>query len=290
MLKIINTSLFFLALLVFTSCENMVTDVEAPPSDPKIVVTGFISPDNEFNRIRVYMSRPLYSTYSTSAGYPGESSTEYKDATVVLSDGINTVTIDYSGDLNGYSVDQADFPIVKGTTYYLKVTAPGGFLAESSCTVPVDSPPDIEVTSIDSTNDFGNKTIQITGRYKDIEGTGHNYSVSVGTMSTWNWNGNDDAYFEKIGFQNGEYYITDEFNDNQFFAFKTYEHYLQTVNSNKIYLFLALTDIDFYNYHKGMDNYEGDNPFSEPTPIYSNITGGVGIFAAYNQKIIEIEL
>ncbi len=286
-MKTIIKSLIFILFLAFTACENMVTDVEAPPIDPKIVVTGFISPDNEFNRIRVHMSRPVYSTYTTNYN-PDNQEPEYEDATVVLSDGVNSTTLLYRPDI-GYSVSQEDFPIVKGTTYYLKVTAPGGFVAESSCTVPVDTPPDIEITDIDATIENNYRSFDISGRFKDIEGEGHFYSVSVASVRNDSWFGTT-PYIAGIGFQHGERYISDVNKDNQIFSFKTYQESSPEGDTEKVYLFIAITDIHYYDYHKGLDNYEGDNPFAEPTPVYSNIIGGVGVFAAYNQKTTEIEL
>jgi len=54
--------------------------------------------------------------------------------------------------------------------------------------------------------------------------------------------------------------------------------------------FLALTDIHYYNYHRSVFNFDGENPFSEPSPVYSNIEGGLGVFAAFNGSTIEVDL
>jgi hypothetical protein len=40
-----------------------------------------------------------------------------------------------------------------------------------------------------------------------------------------------------------------------------------------------------------MSNYiSGSNPFSEPTPVFNNIAGGLGIFAAYTIDSIIFRL
>jgi hypothetical protein len=47
-------------------------------------------------------------------------------------------------------------------------------------------------------------------------------------------------------------------------------------------VYLLNTCKPYYQYHKSLENYnDGENPFAEPTPIYSNIEGGLGVFAAY---------
>jgi Domain of unknown function (DUF4249) len=52
----------------------------------------------------------------------------------------------------------------------------------------------------------------------------------------------------------------------------------------KIELILISCDEGYFNYHKSLENYSGNNPFSEPTLVSSNITGGLGCFGAYNQS------
>jgi len=48
----------------------------------------------------------------------------------------------------------------------------------------------------------------------------------------------------------------------------------------KIYIYNL--EKSYYLYHKSLDDYnDGANPFSEATPVYSNITGGLGIFTSY---------
>jgi hypothetical protein len=41
-------------------------------------------------------------------------------------------------------------------------------------------------------------------------------------------------------------------------------------------------------FHQSIFNYTGDDPFSEPTQIYTNVTNGLGVFAAANAERIQI--
>jgi hypothetical protein len=47
-------------------------------------------------------------------------------------------------------------------------------------------------------------------------------------------------------------------------------------------IYLLNTDKAYYDYQKSLEKYNsGEDPFTEPSPVYSNISGGLGIFAAY---------
>jgi hypothetical protein len=47
-------------------------------------------------------------------------------------------------------------------------------------------------------------------------------------------------------------------------------------------VYLLSTDKPYYDFHKSAENFSlGDGPFTEPTLLYSNVSGGLGIFASY---------
>jgi hypothetical protein len=47
-------------------------------------------------------------------------------------------------------------------------------------------------------------------------------------------------------------------------------------------IYLLNTDKPYYDFHKSLENYSlGDYPFTEPSFLYSNVKGGLGIFASY---------
>jgi hypothetical protein len=39
---------------------------------------------------------------------------------------------------------------------------------------------------------------------------------------------------------------------------------------------------DYYNFHNSLYTNQGGDPFSEPTLMYTNVEGGLGVFAAAN--------
>jgi hypothetical protein len=52
------------------------------------------------------------------------------------------------------------------------------------------------------------------------------------------------------------------------------------------------TDADYYKYHTSLNSYSGtDEPFTEFSPVYSNVEGGFGVFASYvrYKKVLKLK-
>ncbi|WP_026631124.1 DUF4249 family protein [Dyadobacter alkalitolerans] len=48
-------------------------------------------------------------------------------------------------------------------------------------------------------------------------------------------------------------------------------------------------DVNYYKYLRSLETTQNlDTPFSEPAPLYSNIQGGLGCFAAYNAAHVKV--
>ena len=63
--------------------------------------------------------------------------------------------------------------------------------------------------------------------------------------------------------------------------------------SHNLSIFVAITDKAYYQYNKSVGSGRGlnnDNPFAEPVLTYSNINGGLGIFAGYNMTRVDVDL
>lgn len=280
----LKIGLILLPIFILFGCEEMVSDVDAPVSPPKLVVTGFITPGMPYTAISVKKSRPLYTTIENySEDFP-----TVKDAYVTISDGTDSAYLVYDIEFDNYRVSREELPIVPGRTYSLKVTAPGGFMVESSCTVPVDTPPDIEMVSIDTTSDYDILYLHANIRFKDLESEDNYYGITAGRVD---WpEGQQNPVISEIGFERGEPYVSDKNMNNQYFPYSTYEFIYTPEETQRLFFTIAVTDIHYYNYHKSLYNYEGENPFAEPTKVYSNIKDGLGVFAAYILKGTAFDL
>lgn len=267
----------------------MISEVDAPASSAsKIVVNGFISPGTDQITVVVSMTRGIYVPRPADEGQLEI----VKDATVLISDGSDTVQLIYNPQFETYRISQDIMPVKEGVTYYLKVTAPGGYEATSSCTVPNKLPPDLEIESIDSSGSQHNQSYILYFKFRDLEGEGDYYSVSAGRYYKYTYfpGFESDSGIYNESFDRGEPFISDKNVDGQYFSYKTYDLYFDKDEESKIYLAICITDEDYYKYHKALYNRDEENPFAEPYPLYSNINGGLGIFSAFTSKIIELEL
>lgn len=266
------------SVIFFTSCEDMESEVDIEPIPSKIIVTSFITPNMPNVYVRVYKSRALYTPYDFDEN---DDFLTIDDAFVSMTNGIDTVALNYDNESSSYVIDKGRFPITKGTTYYLSVITQEGDSASASTTVPTLTPPQIELTGIDSTITYEGMLYYANVRFKDIEGQGQLYCCKAGAVY-WG-EGMSTPYLGEIGFQRGESFISDKNKDGEYFSFSTNNFPNNPDEPTRLYLTLSITDEHYYNYHKGLEDYDEDNPFAEPVPVYSNVKGGLGIFASYVQ-------
>lgn len=266
------------SFFMLSSCENMISDVDVPESPPKLVVHSIISPQSDFIKVKVMKSRTLY--VQTPYNSYDQQFPVIKNASVRISDGVNSMVIPYDVNRDTYLLSTDEFEILPSKTYYLEVTAPEGYSATAECTVPSDIPPAIELTSVEEVDEYGNSGFLANFRFQDISGPGHFYSVNV--ASSYGDEFYEGEYLYDLYLSRGEPYTSDKNKDGEYFTYKTSTIYNPVEQETKIVIFLSVTDQDFYNYHKSVWNFEGDNPFQEPAPIFSNIKGGLGIFAGVN--------
>lgn len=267
------TSILF--LMIFVSCEKEVNNISNPRYIQKIVISGFLSPDNEVNKIMVSENLSLYGDRFKwqSMG----------NLTATISYGTNEMSLDSTQFIRG--IKSSDFPIIEGKTYTVIVTADKGLFAEATCTVPIKGKFNLEIdTTVTNTYypDYGKSTYINTNVYFTDPREIDNYYMflceQIEYISKWSKTPdvfqltmNEKAYFTDKGREGVRSRIT-----------------LQSmgvgpdVDSSFLKVYLLNTDKAFYDYKKSMDNYNsGEDPFTEPSPVYSNISGGLGIFAAY---------
>lgn len=285
-LKIIRLILIFTAALPIAACEDMISEVDVPESDPKLVVFSVISPQDEFITVKLYKSRALY---SLTPQQPWEESFPViTDASVRISDGADWMQIPYNAETRSYRIAAEDMPVLASKTYTLEVTAPGGYVARANCTVPAAVPPDIEITGTEFIENYGEQSMMVSFRFSDIPGNGHFYRVIPGSYYSDEYYGNN--FFSESGLSRGESVFSDKNREGAFFNFRTSEIYKGNNPDYQLLIWSSVTDEDYYNYHHSVMSFQGDNPFSEPSPVFTNIDGGLGIFAAVNGRLQEFSL
>lgn len=283
-------SLLSLAAVLLGACEKEVTGIKLPESNSKLVVTSFISPQDTLVRVDVARSLPSLGTRTGLTPF-------VQDAVVTLSDGDRTVNLPFKGPAT-YAVDSQSFPVVAGRTYTLRVSVPGGESVEATCTVPEAVP--LSALSLDSISPVERAWKQYIVRmnWADPAGANNYYRVAaevkreiaLGPGETpprgprdysLSWEG--DELIEDKG-QDGAILFSPK---------GTFIAALSTDTAKvNLYAYVLHTDRNYYAYHRSiyLAARTDGNPFAEPVLVYSNITGGLGVFAAYNRTTVLMKL
>ena len=279
-----NYLILMVAAMLLSSCEKLITEIEAPKSASKLVVYSVISPQDSVIEVKVYKSNPLFSEVIYK--WEEDKFPPVMNATVLLSGEGQSVTIPYDEENKAYRMDRSAIYIKAGGHYELKVMAPGFAQVNAECTVPGQTPPDIEITGSGMTEETGMEEWYFEFRFKDLPEIGHYYLVTAGLIHQDQYMGEEaQTYVYSASFKQGNSLVNDKSNDGGYFNYRTYPLSLYYVGSNNVWVSLSLIDENYYQYAQSVYNFQNENPFSEPTPVYSNIKGGLGVFAGINSKI-----
>lgn len=261
----INIVLLFLSVVILISCIEEVDPKGLKGADEMVVINGYLSPSDPVVSIEVSRTKPVI---RKSNDYDDKSKYIIKNATVILSDDDgNTISLPYDDIALSYGVPAADFPIVGGETYHLRVDV-GDKTYTSTCTVPAKKVEDIGYKILRK-SDF---ETELVVNFKDITGGKNFYRIGADVIvdqSAWS------AYFDLQGFQ------TDAASDGVSLSARAELWASSLQPGDQIIVKIADVDEVLYRYQYASFNYYGDDPFSEAVVFPSNIEGGLGIFAGY---------
>lgn len=265
--------IFFLLLMAATGCELEVRNLKLPDFQQKLVISSFISPYDTISFVSIYSNEKVFGEINDSESLG--------NLLVSVSNGQKEIILK---DISGrYFFRPKDMAVEEGKTYVLKVSSDKGLSAEAQCTVPVKRELHPEADTVRELSKyewmpdvyFINFNFYITDPpgeanfYRFYSKEGEYYS---GNYSTWQVGSVNQEFVNDIG-KNGE----------RFFAY-TASVTEPNVDCDSAFMILYIlqTDKPYYTYHYSLENYSGgDAPFTENYPAYSNIDGGLGIFASY---------
>lgn len=290
--KILVIFVFIPAL--FDSCTKDISYLKYPDFKPRLVISGYLSPDEEIHYISVGFNQTIFVDHPEMPNL--------RKTTATLSDGNQEVHLrpllkrglsDLDSILTGFVFTSSELAVVAGKTYNLKVFAEDGLYAESSCTVPLkkDYSPKLDTVTVPYQNSPQYSYLQCDFSFTDIPGEENYYAL----------------YGEIIRYRTGTRPVRPEYTnlvEEKFSIFKDkafdgerLKIRLKDITSIKgsdsafLKIYHLNTDKPYYDYHESILNYvSGEIPFTEASPVYSNVTGGFGIFAAYTCDSILIRL
>ena len=277
------TPLLVFLLTMIASCERVAFDADLPPSNPKVVIFSYISPQDDTIRARIVWSRPI-----TEPGYSWEPNWISNAEVIIRRDDDSALTLLFDPNLKQYLAPHSNGFVRTGSTYTIEVTPSGKNTVKATAKVPPLNS-NLHFTRLDSTVLDNSVRYRFRIEIVDPHGEPNYYRIIPLALVEAVWPGSEpEIYTYNVDITYGQELVSLGENDGDTVliegSVEIYQdgYYLQ---NRIIGFFVDLYSIDehYYRFYDTYNRYEGDNPFSEPVVIYSNIDNGLGIFAAYNR-------
>jgi len=272
--------LFAIILVSITSCIDDVDNLTLPAVEPKLVVQSFISPTDSV-KVNVWLSKPINYNLPINDVYYGDEVIVVSNANVLLTSqsGTEQMLVPFDSSLGLYALSPEEFSIQMGETYTLSVTSPDYGTVTASTTVPSYVPivSNVELDTLNA-NEWGDVRGILTGYLTDEGSVENFYATHVFNYSEYAI-GEDTLTY--ISFSK-RMLISDKGYDGEDIPFKV-DFCLSVYGEHLVHLYALSVDEHYYHFHWSLDNIEDfeDNPFAESTHLYSNVEGGLGVFASY---------
>lgn len=258
-----------LPLLLLGSCKTKIDDPRMKVGDDTIFMEGFLNPVADSITIGLSVAKG-----AVTSGNKIKEEELLQAEVSIESEGVvkrlsfshwnNTVAV--------YVLSAEEMPVVAGNTYTVRVHREGVFSAFASTTVPGgDFDFTFDVTGPVVNSNSGERTYKVSGYITD-EKDAHNY---------YRLTSDDTAR----GYTYNELLLADNPDVPGRISFKadvTEDMY----EMGSGILFITHITKDLYLYLTTIRNLEDNdgNPFAEPSTLYSNVQGGLGILGGMNTK------
>jgi Domain of unknown function (DUF4249) len=275
-------------LMGFSSCQQD-AEVDVPNVPSKLVISSFISPQDTVISIRVTASQPVFQTSNININDP------IINATVMLFDEANqSIQIPFDAQYEAYRISATAFPIVSGQAYRLEVSAPSFETVKASTVIPGATPSNFtsSVTYTIDSSQIWYWTYEFIDTYSftEISGTVDLYMVG-NSIVIFDSTANDSFYIRA-----GNEFLTDQNQDGQVitnsstgtFDFAASQPGYSVKPIARLTYFTRCSP-EYYYFHQSLgNNNNGGDPFAEPTPMYTNIENGYGVFAGCTYVVNRI--
>lgn len=274
-------------LITLGSCEDIVDNVDLPDVEPKLVVFSYISPGVDTVFAQVARSRKLNESINSF-------DLIINNATVTVSQmGGNSIQLQFNPDAEYYFAPVQPGFFETGKQYRINADTPDGKQVDATCSLPVQNTT-LRLTRVDSLIVQDRMRYRFRLEFDDIPGLPDFYRIIPKAISKFEWDGQVQYYEYTAGFLYGSEFISVGNRDGETIVAEAYvdmwRDYYFTEQLTAMKFYLLSTDEHYYNFHSSLQRYVPDNPFSEPTVVYSNINNGLGVFAGFNSFLIEYSL
>lgn len=292
------------------SCETVV-DVTVPEHEPQLVVHGFFTPDSVW---AIWVSRSVSFT-SPEAPTPVEEATvEVWQGDHLLAQPTRADTGLYLANGTGARVDQA---------YSIRVAAPGFEVTQGSGMLP--APPAIrhftENVIAEENQEARRKKVRVNLVLEDPVSTSDNYGLFVVQLrmkedrTTGQWTPLPPSLFpfesSNTALREGgiefletdatvyrEAFFSDGLFDGASFPLEFLLQYDRPSPDANVVIHRAFVAVvvsaseELYQYWitANAQYFTNENPFAEPLRVYSNLSGGFGVFAGFQYQLFPLRL
>ena len=296
-------SLLLCATLGLAGCETTV-DIAIPEHEPRLVVNGLFYADSLWT-VEVSESVGVLSSEDLDA---------VTSATVEVLEGGEVVETLTGGRTSGLYRSDRHRP-QPGRTYTVRVTAPGFPTAEATALIPKPVPITISSQRVTSGGgDYDRRPFELTLTFSDPASEPNYYALTVlqildeespdgrrrhvwaQTFSSADpvlrENRIDDEFFDpeaELYYERA--YFSDASVDGRTVRLRIRTRFYNEPEVNdRFFVVLQSLSGGFYEYLRTRElaGYTNDNPLAEPVAVYTNVEGGLGIFAGSSASVTEI--
>ncbi|MBE0662969.1 MAG: DUF4249 domain-containing protein [Bacteroidales bacterium] len=278
--------IFAVGIIFWVSCEEIVDNVDLPEAKPKLVVYSYIQPGTDTITAQVSLSRPITEPWSYEQPFLDDA-----EVSIKVDQG-QEIALQFDPNTNHYfSAVGASF-IEVGKKYEINVKSRDGKEVAADCVIPAQNT-SLRIVKIDSVEIENRTRYRFRFEFDDPIGAPNYYRLIPKAIMKSEWEGVEYIYEYDANFSYGEQYIAVKERDGETFILEcdievwTDPGWSGGERLAGVKTYLLSTDEHYYHYHHSLENYEPDNPFSEPTIIYTNMNNGLGVFAGYNPFVLE---
>lgn len=285
-----------LVFIVLAACQKVVDADKLLDTEPKVFITGYISPaDTVFS---VNVSRAFSSVGTPFSVWDTEANRDkflIKNAQVSISDEQgNSTTLNYSEESQIYRSPATSLAILTDNQYFLSVIVDGQEF-NASCRIP-KKVASIEEEIIVREDEFDGKRANVDLRFQDLIGQRDYYAIGGIVSLTYQQEGYEPETYQYSLFFEDNYLLTDGLEDGGILSGRSSENLLNTSDFVEAELTLQVANMEeilFQNLRVNDTNPDvDDNPFVEYSIAPDNFEedGAIGVFSGYQLTVKTFDI
>jgi len=269
--------LLIISWFLIVSCERpLETDLVLPKATP--FVTFYLTDISD--TLKLFFKKPISANDSGVIIDEYHNSLNITDALVLIDDGLVQRQMHYDSSYRSYLIDTNAMPLLKGREYHISVTQLDGTRMEASTVIPAYDVPSINYTALKQEKNY---TYDFS--FNDAIGEEKYYLLQFSQLMPENDGDTVEVVLKSFPIlkQENQDYIDMVVN------FTLPNHFYTPAKEEINYGLLIrpyVINKDMFLYFNSINSNLSatGNPYSSPSPVYSNFTGGRGIFGPVISK------